>query len=220
MPEIYCSPHQRLYVEGIDLEKYQGLSQAFSKSSGYGLLFLDIANGIFTEEAAFAFWKDFVRMYISLFTATPDLEQRDLSKNPVHISISNEDLDRLVLTLPPMKGAEYCNKECFQSLWQDVEAALHEEISASGKNVADFFSLRHSNWSLLGRVCFHLAENKKSQTTPFAFLATYVHQMTKEGVSQHLPLSKALEEYAGAKNKNVLLRLLAPIHKASQESMY
>ena len=220
MPTIYCSPHKRLYVEGSDLEKHQDLSKAFSISSGRGLLFLDIAENAFTEEPVFAFWKDFTRAYISLFAAMPDLDGRDLSKKPVTVVIPDEELNRFVLTAPPMKGAEYCDRECIQSLWRDVEEALHEEIISSGKSITEFFASRHSSWSLLGRICFHLAENKKSQETPFAFLATYAHQVTKEGKSQHLPLNQALEEYAGAQNKSVLLRLLAPIHNASQESAY
>jgi len=40
MPDIYISPSKRLYVEGKDLEKYQGLLAAFSKGPGHGLLFL------------------------------------------------------------------------------------------------------------------------------------------------------------------------------------
>ena len=83
MPEIYCSPHKRLYVAGNDLEKYRDLSSAFSEGPGHGLLFLDIAGNAFTEESAFAFWKDFARVYISLFAATPDLARRDLSLEDV-----------------------------------------------------------------------------------------------------------------------------------------
>ncbi len=219
-PTIYLSPARRLYVEGEGLKKVHGLSAAFSKSSSHGLLFLDVANDIITEEPAFAFWKDFSRLYLSLFVATPDLDQQDISKDSVHIEIPDEDLNRLLLTRPPMKGGEYVDKECLQSLWREMEEALHEEIRESGKSAADFFLTRRSSWNLLGRVCFHLAENKNSDEFPFAFLATYVHQMTMNGKSQHLPLSKALEEYGGAKNKNGLLRLLAPIHKASQASTF
>jgi len=220
MPEIYLSPGRRLYLEGEDLEKNQNLAGAFLKSSGHGLLFLDVVHDILSEEPAFAFWKDFARLYLSLFAATPNLEKHDFSKDPIHIEIPDEDLNRFLLTVPPMKGAEYIDKGCLQGLWSEIEAALSEEINASGKNLADFFLSRHSNLSLLGRVCFHLAENKNSEATPFAFLVTYAHQITQEGKSQHIPLGKALEEYSGVKNKNVLLRLLAPIHKASLESAY
>lgn len=220
MPTIYLSPGRRLYVEGEGLEKHQNLARAFLISSGHGLLFLDIVDSLFTEEPAFAFWKDFARLYLSLFAATPDLEDHDLSKFPVKIDIPDDDCGRLLLTVPPMKGAEYVDKDCLQKLWNEMEAALREEIISSGKNVENFFALRHSSVNLLGRVCFHLAENKNSQEFPFAFLATYAHQMTEEGRSQHLPLNKAVEQYGSAKNKNVLLRLLAPIHKASRESAF
>ncbi len=220
MPEIYLSPGKRLYVEGNDIEKYPGLTASFSKGSGPGLLYLDAVNDAFTEEPAFAFWKDLARLYLSLFAATPNLDKYDFSKDPIHIDIPSEDCNRLLLIIPPMKGAEYVNQELLQILWHEIETALHEEIKTSGKSVEDFFLSRHSNVSLLGRICFHLAENKNSAETPFAFLATYAHQMTKEGSSRHLPLGKALETYAGVKNRNVLLRLLAPIHKASLESVY
>lgn len=219
MPAIYLSPCRQLYVEGEDLGRYPDLPTAFSKSSGHGLLFLDEASDTFTEEPVFAFWKDLARVYLSLFAATPDLERYDFSKGPLHIDIPDEDLNRFLLAAPPMKGAEYINKECLGGLWNEIEAALNQEIRESGKTVAGFFSSRHSNVSLLGRICFHLAENKNSKETPFAFLATYAHQV-KNGRAQHLQLNQALKEYAGAKNKNVLLRLLAPIHKASQESAY
>lgn len=72
-----------------------------------------------------------------------------------------------------MKGAEYVNQECLLTLWKAIETALLVEIQAFSGNIVSFFAARHSSWNLLGRVCFHLAENKNSQETPFAFLATY-----------------------------------------------
>ena len=32
-------------------------------------------------------------------------------------------------------------------------------------------------WNLVGRVCFHLAENKGDDDAPFAFLATYTTRL-------------------------------------------
>ncbi|MBF0532156.1 MAG: DEAD/DEAH box helicase [Candidatus Omnitrophica bacterium] len=220
MQNIYLSPGRRLYVEADDADQNKDLLNAFAKSSGAGLLFLDVVNDAFTEDAGFAFWKDFARLYLSLFAATPNLEQIDFTQDPPEVDVPDDDLNRFLATIPAMKGAEYCDKECLRALWLEIETALREEIRASGKNVADYFAARHSSWSLLGRVCFHLAENKASESTPFAFLATYAPSMTKDGRAQHLPLSKALEEYGSAKNKSVLLRLLAPIHKAAQDSAY
>ncbi|MFI5304624.1 MAG: DEAD/DEAH box helicase [Nitrospiria bacterium] len=218
MPEILISPKHRLYLDGEDLDRFKELESAFKRGSGHGLLYLDIASGEFSEEYSFAYWKDFSRLYLSLFSSTPNLDRHDLFQNPIEIEMPLEDLDRFLLTIPPIKGAEYVNQECLFTLWKDLEAALRVEIQEFGKDLSSFFASRHSGWSLLGRVCFHLAENKKSEGRPFAFLATYTHQVSKDGKSQHLPLSRALEEYSGAKQKNILLRLLAPIHKASLES--
>jgi non-specific serine/threonine protein kinase len=220
MPGIVVSPHQRLYLEGEDLDQFKELESSFKRGSGHGLLYLDIAAGEFSEEASFAYWKDFSRLYLSLFSATPNLDRHDLTQDPIEIELPREDMGRFLLTVPPMKGAEYVDQECLLSLWSQLEEALRVEIQEFGKDIPSFFTARHSGWSLLGRVCFHLAENKKSEERPFAFLATYAHQVSKDGKSQHLPLSRALEEYSGAQQKNILLRLLAPIQKASLESRF
>ncbi len=218
MLTIVVSPSGRLHLEGEELE-LSSLNRAFEKGSGHGLLFLEGAEGESTEDAL-SYWKNFSRLYLSYFIATPDLEARDITINPVAIELPTEDIDRLLLTVPPMKGGEYLNRESLTTLWGALEEALRIEITESRKSIPAYFSERHSAWNLLGRVCFHLAENKKSEETPFAFLATYAHEISKAGKAQHLPLSRALEEYAGLKQKNILLRLLSPLQKASQESAF
>ncbi len=69
----------------------------------------------------------------------------------------------------------------------------------------------------MGRVCFHLAENKRDPDFPFAFLATYAPSLSKGGRVQYQPLSKALQEYAGERNKKALIKLLSPVHRASEK---
>jgi non-specific serine/threonine protein kinase len=82
--------------------------------------------------------------------------------------------------------------------------------------VQDFLKRRNAAWNLVGRVHFNLAENRKDPDAPFAFLATYTTRLTSEAKAQHLPLGKALSEYAGAANKHRLLSLLVPVQRASQ----
>ena len=220
MFRIIVSPLRNLHIEGDHSSSdCTDLYNAFTRGSGHGLLFLDIATETIIEEESISYWRDFTRLYLSLFTAIPELNQRDLRQNPVIIALPQEDLARLLLTVPAMKGAEYVNEECLLTLWRAIETALLDEIQAFSGNIVSFFAARHSSWNLLGRVCFHLAENKNSQETPFAFLATYVHQI-KGKQSKHLPLKLALEEYSVAKQSHILLKLLSPIHKASQESMF
>ena len=70
----------------------------------------------------------------------------------------------------------------------------------------------------MGRVCFHLAENRRDPDFPFAFLATYAPSVSAGGRVQYQPLSQALRQYAGAKDKQTLVKLLSPVHLASQKS--
>lgn len=220
MTAIALSPKYRLYLESENVDEFGDLSQAFAEGSGSGLLHLDKATDAVTEDSAFAYWKDFSRLYLSLFTATPNLEKRDFKNDPIKIELHPDDLSRFLIMAPPMKGAEYVNGNSLTFLWDEIGSTLQSEILKFGKNVAAYFASRHSSVNLLGRVCFHLAENKNSVETPFAFLATYARQVSKEGNIQHVPLNRALEEYANPQQKSIFLRLLSPIHKASQESVF
>lgn len=220
MTKIALSPNYRLYIDGENVDEYAELRKAFATGSGAGLLYLDSAKDGITEDPAFAFWKDFSRLYLSLLTATPNLEKREFKNDPVKIDLHPDELSRFLVMAPPMKGAEYINEDSLTFLWSEIGSTLQFEILKSNKGVNDYFESRHSSVNLLGRVCFHLAENKNSLETPFAFLATYARQVSKDGNVQHVPLNRALEEYSNSQQKNIFLRLLSPIHKASLESTF
>lgn len=94
MPEISLSPGKRLFIDGDNLDQYPTQTEAFQRGSGHGLLYLDIAAGLFAEQESFVYWKDFARRYLSLFAAAPNLEQRDLSNDPITIPIPEDELYR------------------------------------------------------------------------------------------------------------------------------
>src|SRR5262249_23742876 len=75
---------------------------------------------------------------------------------------------------------------------------------------------RNKAWNLVGRVHFNLAENRKDESFPFAFLATYTTRLSADAKPQHLPLGRALQEYAGARNRERLLSLLMPVQRAAE----
>jgi len=58
-----------------------------------------------------------------------------------------------------------------EALWSDLDAALRSELRDT--SLDQWFKDRHAAWNVVGRVCFHLAENKADEERPFAFLATY-----------------------------------------------
>jgi non-specific serine/threonine protein kinase len=82
--------------------------------------------------------------------------------------------------------------------------------------VQEFLKSRHPAWNLIGRVHFNLAENRRDEEAPFAFLATYTTRLSAAAKAQHLPLGKALQEYSGAKNRERLLSLLMPVQRAAE----
>src|SRR5262249_38747225 len=126
------------------------------------------------------------------------------------------DLEPLVLASPPMIGAEYLTSFVLESLWADLDTAFRVELSESKSSVEDFLKQKNPAWNLVGRVHFNLAENRKDDEMPFAFLATYTHRLSSRSKAQHVPLGRALTEYGGSANKSRLLSLLLPVQRASE----
>src|SRR3984893_17945554 len=116
-----------------------------------------------------------------------------------------------------MTGAEYLTASVLADLWRAIDAAFDAERVEAKLSVQAFLKSRHPAWNLVGRVHFNLAENRKDEEAPFAFLATYTTRLSAEAKAQHLPLGKALQEYAGAKNRERLLSLLVPVQRAAEQ---
>ena len=136
---LSLSPNKHLYLDGEDLEKFPTLIEAFKRGSGHGLLYLDAATEIASERDEFIYWKDFSRLYLALFAATPGLETYDFKSAPIKIALPSDDLARLLLTAPPMKGGEYINTESITKLWTELESALITEIIESKKTFRNIF---------------------------------------------------------------------------------
>ncbi|GAM52207.1 helicase, SNF2/RAD54 family [bacterium endosymbiont of Mortierella elongata FMR23-6] len=128
------------------------------------------------------------------------------------------ELEKLAASIPLMIGAQYLDVAGLEILWADLHAAARTEISDENGDVQIWLQRKHSSWNLVGRVCFHLAENKNNEQAPFAFLATYAAGVSQQSQVQHQALGKALQEYAGVGDRNTLLRLLLPVNKAAEQS--
>ncbi|MFZ0526159.1 MAG: DEAD/DEAH box helicase [Xanthobacteraceae bacterium] len=116
-----------------------------------------------------------------------------------------------------MTGAEYLTVGVLADLWRGMDAAFDAELADAKLSVQEFLKRRHPAWNLVGRVHFNLAENRKDEEAPFAFLATYTTRLSVQAKAQHLPLGKALQEYVGAKNRKRLLSLLMPVQRATEQ---
>ncbi|MGZ5126713.1 MAG: DEAD/DEAH box helicase [Burkholderiales bacterium] len=151
--------------------------------------------------------------YVTAVCTSPDLEeQRAAVEIPAPPS---EELRALAEGAPPMRGAEYLTASVLEALWSALNAAFRVELAESAQSIQDFLKRRSPAWNLVGRVHFNLAENRKDDEAPFAFLATYTTRLTRETKAQHVPLGQALREYAGEQNRERLLSLLLPVQRAA-----
>jgi non-specific serine/threonine protein kinase len=160
-----------------------------------------------------AYWRDFVARYLTERCHSPIGQAILESLDPLTL----KEADSLFEAAPPMEGAEYLAPECLQGLWVSLDAWLLRETAAAG-GLEAFLVERSPLWRQVGRICFHLAENKKDAEFPFAFLATYAPRLERAEKIRYQPLSRALQEFAGESNRKALLQLLTPISRAAEKS--
>ena len=129
-----------------------------------------------------------------------------------------ERLSAMSLSVPPMRGAEYLQTEVLEAWWTEIGELVCREGASWAGGLQAYLQDKNPLWRLVGRVMFHLAENKRDREHPFAFLATYTSRISAHGRPQHRPLGEALREYAQEKNRGALVSLLAPVQRAAQHS--
>ena len=114
-----------------------------------------------------------------------------------------------------MEGGEYLSPELLQRLWEQLGQWVRAAAAEAGGLTA-LLRRRAPRWHQVGRVCFHLAENRNDAERPFAFLATYSTGFGAGGRLKHAPLRNALQQYAGADDRAALLKLLSPVEEAAK----
>jgi non-specific serine/threonine protein kinase len=216
---IVLSPQGRLHLDRLaDAEltpPHREIADQFTRGDGYGLFRLGAAELETALPGVLGFWRDVGRVFVVRLCATDNLEQL---RERIHVEVPADELTALVSGAPPMPGGEYLTTAVLEDLYGRMLSAVQDELAEWEGSVEEF--LRHASpaWNLVGRVCFHLAENKNDPEAPFAFVATYTTRLSAKAKAQHLPLAQALREYAGARNKAALLALLEPVQRAARTS--
>jgi non-specific serine/threonine protein kinase len=229
------TPHGRLVLvddgEGapIAAELTARLHAAFADGSGAGLLAL-AGREAAVLPPAWAYWRELTTRHIAAVCARPpadagpgagaaaddDDDARDTpgAAAPVPPPPA-DDLAAIAAAAPAMTGVEYVTADALAALWRELDGAFAAARAAHG-SVADLLYALDPQWHLVGRVYFNLAENRRDDEAPFAFLATYTTWLPAQGRTRHVALGKALVEYAGAANRERLLSLLVPVRRASE----
>ena len=189
--------------------------EAFNICQENGLLSLVAITEITHWPKALIYWRDFVACYITELCNLPS----EFSLEVATIDVPKQEiLEQMINKIPPMPGAEYCNITVLQGIWKNFDKWICKKMQE--RNIGEFLSTYLPNWRQVGKLCFHLAENKEDLDYPFAFIATYAKKLINNSKIQYQPLSYALQEYAGELNKKVLTNLLQPIHAIGKRSKW
>ncbi|HET6881418.1 MAG TPA: DEAD/DEAH box helicase [Pirellulales bacterium] len=216
LAEADAEVEQKLAVELAD-----GIGQAFALSSADGLFYL--ASRALAEQLppSLVFWRDFAaRLFHALCGLSDDAWRRAAGAADGTAIAPPDDaqVEEWIAAAPPMRGLEYLTFDVLRRLWHELaELVLGRAAEFEGGPQA-FLRSVNPVWQSLGRVTFHLAENKRDPARPFAFLATYAHRVSAGAKLKHLPLADALKQYAGEKNQARLAALLEPVRQAAQSS--
>ncbi len=223
--DLCLTPHGLLRVETgaapapwPDEDTARRVARAFAESPARGLLHLGTRELNSALPPAAAWWRELPRRYLTRLCHIPEITQaREIGAVPVP---AVDELSTFIGTAPPMRGGEYLQADLLGRFWSDLDELVRGEIARHPEGAGAWLRESHPLWRTVGRVTFHLAENKRHPTHPFAFMASYASRISSQSRVQHLPLGRALQEYAGAGNKPALLNLLAPVQKASEQTTF
>ena len=225
--DVCLDPHGRLFLEPLEPVAAEGspwssqpdaeaLDTAFARSTASGLLHLGSLGAVIALPPAAAWWRELARHFLNGLCHQPEPEKPG-KLAPVAVPPTDE-LTRRINAAPPMRGGEYLAPELLENLWCALDGHVRAEVARHPEGLADWLQRLNPLWRTVGRVTFHLAENRKNAEFPFAFMASYATRLSGEARVQHLPLGRAIEEYAGANNRPALVNLLAPVERAATMS--
>ncbi len=183
---------------------------AFETDWRGGLFTLAARKAVADGSLTLRYWQAFAQRYLTSLCHVPESTESLTIEPP-----GSTELDQLVQTAPPMVGGEYLSREVLSAIWGGLHDWVVGAVEAAG-GLRAFLAEHAPQWHQVGLVCFHLAENKQDRDYPFAFLATYATGFGTGGRLKHLPLRRALEQYAGTANKPALIKLLTPVDEAAK----
>ena len=220
MPSLSPGGHLTL-VESAEAQPLEAaraarLVDAFAKGSGHGLLILGATEVGTVLPADLGYWRDLGARYVAARCG----EGQGNHAGKVAPALGADVARSLADAGPPMAGAETLTGERIESLWADVHAAFELARREAKVPLETFLHGLNPAWNVVGRVHFHLAENRRDDATPFAFLATYTTGLAADGRPRHVRLERALTEFAGAAKREALLALLGPVQRAGAACLW
>ena len=131
--------------------------------------------------------------FVHSLTAQPALE---ITREQTEVLMTDEDSAYLLDAVPYGLGTESITDEWLRTIYRALTDVFRAEIAAYSGTVALYLAEKTESLRLPERIFFHLVENRKDESNPFAFLATYTTRDASDKV-RHMPLSYALTELKG-----------------------
>ena len=206
MLTLTCTPDLRLTLHGnVESPVEHRLAEAWNKSEASGLVWMATEGLSAPLEASLSWMQGWARRFFARLCQTRDAATVEVPDEAARAEFAQ--------TVPPMQGAEYVTEILLARLWQDLRTHV---AAAAGESLDAWLRQSGDIWHLVGRVTFHLAENKRDTERPFAFLATFTEKLSATGQLQHLPLARAMQLYAGQKDQAAMNALLRPVRAAAE----
>lgn len=121
-----------------------------------------------------------------------------------------------------MRGLEYFTSATLMQWWSELDELTAKKSSSKRGGLPAHLNSLDSGWNTVGRVTFHLAENKKDAARPFAFMATFTPVVPTHGKNpatiRHVPLSEALRQSVETGDQDQLDTLLEPVSRAARST--
>ncbi|MBX9836761.1 MAG: DEAD/DEAH box helicase [Silvanigrellaceae bacterium] len=216
--QIYITPSQNLGIKKIEGGEnkpnglFENIEKEFIKSTADGLLYLAKQNKQQWQEETFLYWLDFINHYLYRLCVYDGNQSKQ-----IHVLVDEQFLSEKIESLPPMIGGEYLNFSGLMKIWYEINFKVSETLIKEGLSLDLYISQAFPHWDTVGKVYFHLAENKTNPEWPFAFLVTYSTKLNEKAKPKHLPLGSAIENATSEKNKKLIRNILQPLQNISVE---
>ena len=161
------------------------------------------------------FWSNFAKHFIESVRLNPAVEEL---REQCRITLTPDKMREFLAEAPFMRGGEYLNEDYLAFQWDNLQNHFLGELKFFPGSVEEYLLGLNPEIHLVGRVFFHLVENKQDPEFPFAFMATYLANVQERGNPTHRPLKYALNEYQD--NQEKMLLLLSTITRASETSLF
>lgn len=180
--------------------------------SGPGALLRELGTGLLTAELEppWRWLRSWARAFLTRLCQSGAVAEVPL---PV-----DDEVKAWLSAAPWFAGSERLSVEVANQWWRALAEVISHELEAHPDGLAGWLRSVEAGWHSVGRVTFHLAENKNDSVRPFAFLATFTEKLSATGQPQHLPLARALQLYAKASDATALNAVLAPVRAAAERS--